>query len=453
MLFYNLIMAVCFYGCLAFVYAELRNQTRHQKGLLLGVTLPAEADALPEVSQTVRTFRRQLDFVCVLLILVSIPIFFIQNFSISLSLTLWMVWLIAILILPYLPYLKANRELKALKKEHQWPVTPAVRIVDTAASECSLPKPIGLWTLLLPLVLSVLPAFLPGQPVVLRGVYLADALSLVLLWICGRWLFRRRADMITSDSARNQTLVRVRRLYWDRFWRFNLWACGILNLCMYLFQNSGFFIVVILLLTVVILAGTLWMELSLRRTQEHLTAGADILADEDDAWLGGILYYNPSDNRTMVAKRLGIGTTVNLATKGGKLYLIATAAVLLLCLLIGPILGMVDSDPPALAVTSENTLVSLHGSKEKYAISLDKITEVELRDSLPESSRVFGVGLPHYLEGDFSVSGEGAAKFCLDPTAPVFLRIETDSRTYWFTAETPEQTRQIAEWLLLYAPA
>ena len=326
MFLFNLIMAVCFYGCLVLVYAELRNQTRHQKGLLLGVTLPAEADALPEVSQTVRTFRRQLDLVCVLLILISVPLFFIQN--IMVSMTLWIVWMLAMMLLPYLPYLKANRELKALKKEQQWPVTPAVRIVDTAASECSLPKPIGLWTLLLPMVLSVLPALVPGQPVVLRGVYLADALSLVLLWICGRWLFRRRADMITSDSARNQTLVRVRRLYWDRFWRFNLWACGVLNLCMYLFQNSRIYLVVLLLLTVVILAGSLWMELSLRRTQEHLTAGADILADEDDAWLGGVLYYNSSDNRTMVAKRLGIGTTVNLATKGGKAYLIFTAVML-----------------------------------------------------------------------------------------------------------------------------
>lgn len=451
MFLYNLIMAVCFYGCLVLVYAELRNQTRHQKGLLLGVTLPEEADALPEVAQTVQTFKKQLNFLCILLILVSIPIFFIQNFSISL--TLWMVWLIAILILPYLPYLKANRKLKVLKKEKNYPVTPSRRIVDTSASEFSLPKPIGLWTLLLPLVLSVLPALVPGQPVVLRWVYLADALSLVLLWICGRWLFRRRADMVTSDSARNQTLVRVRRLYWDRFWRFNLWACGVLNLCMYLFQNSRFYLVVLLLLTVVILAGSLWMELSLRRTQEHLTAGADILADEDDAWLGGVLYYNPSDNRTMVAQRLGIGTTVNLATKGGKAYLIFTAVMLAACLFIGPVLGMVDSDPPRLEVTSENTLVSLHSSKEKYVIDIDDITGIELRDTLPESSRVFGVGLPHYLEGDFSVSGEGAAKFCLDPTAPVFLRVETESRTYWLTAETPEQTQQIAEWLRLHAPA
>ena len=445
MLLYNLIMAVCFYGCLALVYAELRNQTRHQKGLLLGVTLPEEADALPEVTQTVQTFKKQLNFLCVLLTLSGVPIFFIKNFSISL--TLWMFWLIVILVLPYLPYVKANRKLKALKREKNYPVTPSRRIVDTSASEFSLPKPIGLWTLILPLTVSLIPSLMPNQPSVMHWVYLADAASLILLWGCGRWLFRRRADMITSDSVRNQTLVRVRRLYWDRFWRFSSWTCAILNLCMYLFQNSGFYMVVVLVLTVVILIGSLWMELSLRRAQEHLTDGADIIADEDDAWLGGILYYNPSDNRTMIAKRIGIGTTVNLATKGGKVYMILVAVLLAACLLIGPVLGMMDSDPPRLEVTSENTLVSLHGSKEKYVIDIDDITDIELRDTLPESSRVFGIGMPHYLEGDFSVSGEGSAKFCLDPTAPVFLRVETDSKTYWFTAQTPEQTRDVAAWL------
>ncbi len=446
MLLYDLIMAVCFYGCLVLTYVPLRNQTRHQKGLLLGVTLPEEADALPEVSAILKTFKRQLDLCCLLLILASIPAFFIRQ-NIALSLTLWMVWLFAALLVPYLPYLKANKALKAVKKAQGYPVTPAHRIVDTAASEFALPKPIGLWTLVLPLAVSLIPALVPGQLVVLRWVYLADSASLVLLWACGRWLFRRRADMVTGDSVRNQTLVRVRRLYWDRFWRFSLWTCAMLNLCMVLFQNSGFYLIVVLLLTVVILAGSLWMELSLRQAQAHLTDRTAILADEDDAWLGGVLYYNPSDKRTMVAKRLGIGTTVNLATKGGKVYMIFTVILLLGCLLIGPILGMADTTPPRLEVTSENTLIALHGSKEKYTIPLDDITGTELYDTLPESSRVFGVGMDHYLEGDFSVSGEGLAKFCLDPTAPVFLRVETESKTYWFTAQTPEQTKQIAAWL------
>ncbi len=47
----------------------------------------------------------------------------------------------------------------------------------------------------------------------------------------------------------------------------------------------------------------------------------------------------------------------------------------------------------------------------------------------------------------FSVQGQGAAKFCLDPTDPLFLRVEADGRVYWFTAETPELTRNMGQWL------
>ena len=71
---------------------------------------------------------------------------------------------------------------------------------------------------------------LPGLP---RGLMLVcgiDAACVLLLWGLGRWTFRRREDMVTEDSARNQTLLRVRRLYWDRFWRLNLWAMALLNL-------------------------------------------------------------------------------------------------------------------------------------------------------------------------------------------------------------------------------
>ena len=58
-----------------------------------------------------------------------------------------------------------------------------------------------------------------------------------------------------------------------------------------------------------------------------------------------------------------------------------------------------------------------------------------------------GTGMDTYLEGDFSVSGQGAAKFCLDPTDPLFLRVEAGGQVYWFTAETPELTQSMGQWL------
>ena len=244
-------------------------------------------------------------------------------------------------------------------------------MVDTGASAFALPKPIGLWTLLVPLVLCLLPMALPGLP---RGLMLVcgiDAACVLLLWGFGRWTFRRREDMVTEDSARNQTLLRVRRLYWDRFWRLNLWAMALLNLFLVLgYRSEAAILGLSLGFTVLLRAGSLWMEFSVRRAQAALTETAPIVADEDDAWVGGIFYYNPTDKRFLVAKRIGLGSTVNLGTWAGKLYYAFVGLVLVVCLAIGPIFGIVDSIPVRLELSGSAPvcLVASHGQSEKIPL-------------------------------------------------------------------------------------
>lgn len=342
-------MLLTFWLCAGVNYIMLRNMSKRQKGLLLGVTLPPEADALPEVQAIVKQYRTRLGTLCLVCAALSVPLAFVQETAIAL--TLWMLFFFAGLALPYLPLLRANATLKALKKAHGWQGS-GCRMVDTGASAFALPKPIGLWTLLVPLVLCLLPMALPGLP---RGLMLVcgiDAACVLLLWGLGRWTFRRREDMVTEDSARNQTLLRVRRLYWDRFWRLNLWAMALLNLFLILgYRSEAAILGLSLGFTVLLLAGSLWMEFSVRRAQAALTETTPIVADADDAWLGGIFYYNPTDKRFLVAKRLGLGSTVNLGTWAGKLYYAFVGLVLVVCLAIGPIFGIVDSIPVRLELS------------------------------------------------------------------------------------------------------
>ena len=409
-------MLLTFWLCAGVNYIMLRNMSKRQKGLLLGVTLPPEADALPEVQAIVKQYRTRLGTCCLVCAALSVPLAFVQETAIAL--TLWMLFFFAGLALPYLPLLQANATLKALKKAHGWQGS-GCRMVDTGASAFALPKPIGLWTLLVPLVLCLLPMALPGLP---RGLMLVcgiDAACVLLLWGLGRWTFRRREDMVTEDSARNQTLLRVRRLYWDRFWRLNLWAMALLNLFLILgFRSEAAILGGTLGFTVLLVAATLWMELSVRRAQAALTETAPIVADEDDAWVGGIFYYNPTDKRFLVAKRIGLGSTVNLGTWAGKLYYAFVGLVLVVCLAIGPIFGIVDTDA---------------------------ITDVQLRDTLPDATRTWGTGMDHYLQGDFYVIGEGNARFCLDPTQKCFLRVEAGGQVYWFTGDSEDHTAAIAQ--------
>ena len=446
------LLLLTFWLCAGVNFIMLHSMSKHQKGLVLGVTLPPEADEDPEVKQVVQSFRRQLGLFSLGCAVSAIPLAWVTDTS--LFLTLWMFWFFVGLLLPYLPLFWANTRLKALKKARGWQHKP-VRVVDTAASEFALPKPIGLWTLLPPLVLSLAPVALPGLP---RGAALAcciDAATLLLLWVLGRTTFRRREDMVTADPTRNQTLLRVRRLYWDRCWRLNLWALAALNGMIALgFRSEAAILGGTLGFTVLLLAAMLWMELSVRRAQAALTAGAPIVADEDDAWLGGILYYDPADKRFMVSKRVGLGSTVNLGTLAGKIYYAAVGLVLVVCIAIGPILGVVDSIPTRLEIAADGsaTLVAFHGQKEEYRLDVDTITDIQQRDTLPAAVRTWGVGMDHYLQGDFYVAGEGEAQFCLDPTQKLFLRVEVSgsggaSEVYWFTGEDGEQTARIAQWL------
>ena len=442
----EIMLFVIYLAMLGILYGIARNSARRQKGLLFGVTVPETALELPAVQAIIRRFKRETDLLALAMVLVYIPLFFLRTMWLLFS--LWIMLFYAAITVPYLPYFKARRQMKQIKKEQGWAVTPPLRlrVVDTNASEAALPKPIGLWTLVLPLAISLVPLFLPGQTAAMRGVVLSDALVIVVCWAAGRWTFRRKGEMVTADTALNQTLQRVRRTYWDRFWRFMLWGCAGLNFLMGTVQNAGIAVIGSIAFLVLLMGGTLWMELRLRRTQERLTQGATALADEDDVWLLGSLYYNPADTRVMVAKRLGLGSTVNLATPVGKWTMAFLIAVIASTLFIGPALGMADSIPTELELRGDapTVLVAAHGKSEKYTIAVDRITDVQLRDALPECSRTVGTGLDHYLEGDFYVTGEGQAYFCLNPTESVFLRVEANGVTYWFTGDSAEETEAVA---------
>lgn len=107
-------MLLTFWLCAGVNYIMLRNMSKRQKGLLLGVTLPPEAGEDPAVQAVVKRFRRQLGGCSLLCAVSAVPLAFVKDTD--LFLTLWMFWFFVGLLLPYLPLFGANTRLKALKK-------------------------------------------------------------------------------------------------------------------------------------------------------------------------------------------------------------------------------------------------------------------------------------------------------------------------------------------------
>ena len=98
---FDLIMAGCVWFTLLFCYLTLRSQTRRQKGLLLGVTLAADAMELPEVQQILARFQKELRLWCLAGAAGCLPMFAVH--ATWVKLTIWMVWLYAACCCPTCP--------------------------------------------------------------------------------------------------------------------------------------------------------------------------------------------------------------------------------------------------------------------------------------------------------------------------------------------------------------
>lgn len=143
----------------------------------------------------------------------------------------------------------------------------------------------------------------------------------------------------------------------------------------------------------------------------------NLTSDENDDrnWIGGILYYNPSDPHTMVEQRVGIGTTVNMATSLGKGLTIFSAIMMLSCPLLCIWLIQEEFTPIDLVIQN-HTLCAQH-LKTDYQIPLSEIKDPTLltASDLPDWTRTYGTSMDTLEKGTFTISGGEDVNVFLNP--------------------------------------
>ena len=445
----RIILWLCVVWIPAVEYAFLANETRFKKNIVIGVTLPHQARTDPEVTARLGRFKRNLGFICLALTALGVGGLLLPV-SMGLSLTLMLVYADLVIVLPMIPYARCNRDLKALKARRGWrgaQVAGNTVTVDLAAAAQPV-KELSFAYFLPPLIVSLIPAvweLVMGEPMG-GAVMLILALCIVLFYFLYRYAFRRRSEVVDDDTDLTETLTRLRRQYWRRTWLWVSWFMALFAWCMELavsFPLAGFAGVGVL--TLLMLLACLRLEFGLRRAQEKLTAGSGTgwYVDEDDKWLWGLFYYDPHDRRIVVNNRVGINTTVNLARRGGQVFMGLCAALLIFMPLLGVWLMGEESAPVELALT-DTALVASHGGSE-YEIALDDIEEVQLLEELPDGlRRVAGTGMDTVLKGRFTSQDWGSLELCLDPrTGPWLLVTTAEGENFLFGA--PGATARVAQ--------
>ena len=428
---------------LPILYFVQKNECKPKKNIIVGVTLPYEAQSDPSVLTLLTRFKRELKLTCWGFLAAVVPSLFIRSSGVFM--TFWLIWTILLCVIFFIPYVRCNKALRRLKEERGWKRsdTPqAVIDLKAAAEEMQWVSP--LW-FLPPFLISLIPLCFNRD---LWWLWILDAALVPIFYACYRWLYRNRAEVVDNDTDRTLALTRIRRYNWGKCWLILAWATGAFNVGLWLTLGHIWLLLsVILAYSLAVCISVVGIEFRVRRLQEKLTEGSGrgYYVDEDDRWIWGMLYYNPNDARLLVNDRVGMNTSLNLARRPAQVIMGLCLALLLACPLIGVWMIGMEQAPVELEVTETELTGSHYGGH--WSVALADIQSAELLEELPQLWRVSGTGMDSAMTGTYRSDEWGRFICCIDPrTGPWLLVAQIDGDIYLFgSSATGEVERILSE--------
>ncbi len=440
--FWSIIAWAVMLPVLPIVYFMQKNECKPKKNIITGVTLPYEAQGDEEVLALLERYKRELKRMCWVMLAAVVPGLFIR--SVGLFMIYVVVWIIALCAVFAVPYIRCNKSLRRLKEERGWLRTEeapqVVTDLQAAAEEMRWLSP---WWFLPPFFIALIPLFFERE---VWWAWTICAAMVPVFYLCYRYLYRNRAEVVDADSRRTMALTRIRRYNWGKVWLVTAWATGLFNVLLWLTLDHVWLCMgVCLLYGLITVVEAVGIEFRVRRLQEKLTAdsGQGFYVDEDDQWIWGMIYYNPNDARLMVNARTGVGTTVNLARRSGQVLMALVLVLLLACPLMGVWMMGMERAPVELEVTETELVGSHYGGH--WSVALEDIAEIQVLPERPKLRRVAGTGMESALTGQFNADGWGRVTVCIDPrTGPWLLVTAEDGTRYLFGASEAGAAAEIA---------
>ena len=448
----GLFLIIILYPSILLMYFLLKNDATPKKNVYFGVTLDKEQKKDADVIQIVTEYNRQMKKYLLVLMVIPIPMVFLPWFSIFL--TCWMIWLLATCFAFFIPFGKANIKLKELKQEKGWnehrmqqtyvemKYAGAVRRVKWYHF---LPQNI----LNILIVLWAFSTYQGSSMVAMHLLVISFATITPLFWLISVWMDKQKSQIVSMDSDINVNFNRAKKNLWKNFWVICSWINIIYMVSMpFALATDGrltsiFWIATILytLLTLILLWGLLQKKKSLD-SRYHL-AESDTFADDDSLWIWGMIYYNPKDKHSMVEKRVGVGTSMNMATPAGKAFAVVGGLSLLSIPAICIWLILLEFTPIQLNVTDDQ-IVARH-LRNEYTISINSIENAELITVLPKMSKNHGTSMDHLKKGSFLVSEGDRCTVFANPENTLFIKLDAYGETYYLSGFDDEETRLVYE--------
>lgn len=242
------------------------------------------------------------------------------------------------------PYGKGNTELKNLKKELG--ITKS-GVTYTDLKNTNTVHALKLPWIILPNVLALLGAVaavltdfgvLEVTPAVEK--YALTLMSLSFLFIAAIiipiavMMDNTRNMVISRDSSINANYSRAKKKTWaDMFISFS-WANALYlianNVLMFFTDSEAAMLGSTIGYTAIIMAVVVIGVINQRQVERRYERDTELeLQDDDDNWILGMFYYNKNDTRLNVEKRLGYGSTINMAHPAGVVITVLSILLIL----------------------------------------------------------------------------------------------------------------------------
>lgn len=447
-----IIFFVGLYPVLLIMYFSLKGAGDATGGYCFAVSVKREWLENNEVKEIQEQYRRELKRVC--LILAVIPLVTLILPTVSIPFAIWMLWMVAVCIVPAFPLVRANGRLKEWKRRNGF-VSEETHAIYTEMKSAGTVRRVKLLPFLLPILLSAGTAFWSvcyfgkKELWVFGGMIVVFALVTFLCYGIAAWMDTQKTQVISSDSDVNLNYTRAKKNLWKNLWLWMAWLNTLYTAAAaVVFAADWFAVEWLLWLSAGYGALTLGLLIWFAKCGSAIEASyegkrEENFTDDDDAWLGGIVYYNKKDKRTMVTKRVGIGTTMNLATPAGKLWNGIGIAVLLIVVPICCVWMMLEEFTP-IQLSVVNDVLTAEQFEVDYEIPVDEMESIAIIDEKPRWTKVSGSGMENLCKGTFRIQGEKCEVF-VNPQNDIFLQIETAEETYYMSAADDAGTQEIYE--------
>ena len=431
------------------------TQNKYENGRLFAVNMKKEWIKDATVADIRQKFKKEMRYYAILLAIV--PFVSLLTSHMSIQLTIWMFWLLAAIFLLSLPIMRANHRLKTWKTQnHLYEDRQPEHYVEL--KQAGSVRKVRFLPFFLPNIISIASALLLLPKSSGLGIScLIGASCGLVFWLVAVWIDRQPVSVISTDSDVNINYARAKKNLWKNFWLISCW----LNTALILFleiltlssRHMGICSIAgMIVYTLLLLLLCIFCMIKLKKIDRSYAQKRNLTSDENDDrnWIGGILYYNPSDPHTMVEQRVGIGTTVNMATSLGKGLTIFSAIMMLsfplLCIWL-----IQEEFTPIDLVIQNHTLCAQH-LKTDYQIPLSEIKDPTLltASDLPDWTRTNGTSMDTLEKGTFTISRGEDVNVFLNPENDAFIQFSANGKTYYMGGVDDTQTKGIYEELLTH---